>query len=45
MPHNDYGLIHEAFGNVYTISLYYDFEHAGANMSDSDELLVQGLKE
>lgn len=39
MPNNDYGVIHEAFGEAHTVAGYnYDYVNVPANVSDLDEL-------
>ena len=45
MPNNDYGLIHGAFGDVYTVrDDNYDYVDATANIRDMDELIAQPLR-
>ncbi len=46
MPNNDFGLIHEAFGEAYTVAGYnYDYVDVAANAGDIDQLVEQVLKD
>ncbi len=39
MPNNDYGVVHEAFGEAHTVAGYnYDYVDVSANVSDLDDL-------